>query len=159
MMTKGESMNVLKEKGLIVVLMVCLTFIFGSQSFAETCPNLIGDWDYDGNWALYDPAIPGYSFMTQTGIIHITNQSDCVFYGTVERLTPSAESFPATGAIYNNTNFIITTEDSTLHGILYNYNTKRGLYKKMKYSTSNIGINGGDQALLGTSHGKAIRRW
>ena len=158
-MTKGESMNGLKEKGFIVVLVVCLTLVFGSQSFAENCPNLVGDWDYDGNWALYDPAIPGYSFMTQTGIIHITNQNNCVFYGTVEVVSPAASVSPLTGAIYNLTNITITTSDSTLDGILYAYNLKRELYRKIKYSTSNIGINGGDQTLQGASQGNAIRRW
>jgi hypothetical protein len=159
MMTGKGSRFVLAVKGTIVVLTVCLTFFVGSQSFAQTCPDLVGDWDYSSNWANYDPSIPGYSFTTQTGIIHITNQSNCVFYGTVERVYPSASIDPVTGAIYNLINMTMTTGDSTLHGILYAYNLKRGLFRKINYSTSNIGIDGGDQTSLGTSQGKAIRRW
>jgi len=41
MMTKGESMNGLKEKGFIVVLVVCLTLVFWKPVFCENCPNLV----------------------------------------------------------------------------------------------------------------------
>jgi hypothetical protein len=61
------------RKGPIVVLTVCLTLIVGSRTLAQTCPNVIGDWDYSSNWALYDPSTTSYSFTTQTGILHITD--------------------------------------------------------------------------------------
>ena len=140
----------------VVFFMACLTFIFGSLSFAETCPDLIGDWDYSSSWANYDPSGPGYSFTTQTGIIHITEQSNCVFYGTVEMLTPSIRVEPATGAVYNGKNIILTAGDSTFHGILGA--RKKGLYMKINFSSSNISINGDDQTLQGASQGNATRR-
>jgi hypothetical protein len=133
---------------------------YGTKEYvpSETCPNLLGDWDYDSKWAFYDPNTDSYDFTFQTGIIHITDQEDCVFYGTIEALSPASLTKPMTGAITDFNKVILVSTDSTVHGILGSYDISKGVYTKINYAASNISIEGGNQATQLSSSGVATRR-
>jgi hypothetical protein len=162
---RKKSMFVLTVKCLIIILTVCLTLMIGSQSFAEICPNLIGDWDYTSNYVRYNPNTDSYTLFTETGVIHITDQNNCVFYGTNELLSPNAGIYPVLGTIYNNKSVIIVTANTalddyhlnqnTVQGFLFAYNSTRKLYKKIKFSAHNAMGGAGE---LGASQGTLIRR-
>jgi len=153
-MTGKRSMFALRS--ILVILTVCLTFIVASESFCaeKTCPNVVGDWDYTSNRVLYDPAT-GYWYETHTGIFHITNQNDCVFYGTVEVVSPTPFSDVLTGAIWDlkTLSLTMTTGESSVRGILRKKSKK--LYKSIIFSTSNVGVDENTQM---TSQRSATRR-
>ena len=145
-------------KRLIFVLTLCLVMISASLSFAA-CPNVVGDWDFTVRSAFYNPVTDTYGYETHKGIFHIKNQNGCLFYGYREIPDSPASGSPLTGAISTSQGAIaitITAGDRILLGTLGGYAQTKGLYTRIKYSRSNLGVT--DSDIQKTGLGTAIRR-
>ena len=146
------------KKTFMFVLMLCLTIIIGNQAFAQSCPNVVGDWDFTIQAASYDPLTNTYGYEEIKGVIHITDQNGCLFYGYSEVLPPH-EGCPLTGVISHARAITVTSCDTTVNGILRGYDTSRGIFTIMEATFSNLEVvKGGEEDWQGTGTFNAIRR-
>ena len=143
-----------------VVLIMCLAIVSGGSVFAETWPNVVGDWDATWKNVTYDNDTEAYAYSDGTSTIHITDQSGRLFYGNLEFQKSDGSgtgTSPVTGVITGKRKMIITWSVATRNVMLANYDENKGLYTKWKavgYNL-NLGSSGGGQ---GAVYVTAIRR-
>lgn len=137
----------------LFVITLFLAIIIGRLAIAQTCPDVIGDWDFNIQSAYYDPSTNTYGYETHNGVFHIISQDGCLFYGNRE--VEGSES-PLTGAISlgGPVAITMTSDDRIFSGTLRGY--VDGLYTIIKYVRSNLGISSSDKQKTGL--GKATRR-
>ena len=143
-----------------VVLIMCLAIVSGGSVFAETWPNVVGDWDATVKRVTYDNDTEDYAYSDVTSTIHIIDQSGRLFYGNIEFQKSDGSgtgSSPITGVITGRKNMIITWSAVTLNVTLTGYDKNERLYTKWESvgNSLNLGSSGGGQV---ATYATAIRR-
>ena len=143
-----------------VVLIMCLAIVSGGSVFAETCPNVVGDWDTTVKRVTYDNDTEDYTYSIGSATYYIIDQSDCLFYGNVEFQNGSGTvSSPITGVITEKKKLIITWSDITINVTLTGYDKNKGLYTKWKFIGYDLNLGSSDPAgRQNAVYGTAIRR-
>ncbi len=141
-------------KKFVFFLTLYLIIISGSLALAETCPNVVGDWDYNGQQVYYDPETDTYGYETEYGIIHVTNQNGCLFYGHVEIPGCTDCGGPITGAI-DGRDVTMTTDVTIVNCTLWCFNVYKG-FTKMYCTVSSLSQDSNDS--FSTHKGTASRR-
>lgn len=143
-----------------VVLIMCLAIVSGGSVFAETWPNVVGDWDATVKRVSYDNDTGDSAYSDTTSTIHIIDQSGRLFYGNIEfqkRDGSGTGSSPITGVITGKKTMIITWSLWTIKVTLTGYDKNERLYTKWEsigYNL-NLGSSGGGQV---ATYATAIRR-
>ena len=143
-----------------VVLIMCLAIVSGGSVFAETCPNVVGDWDTTVKRETYDNDTEDYTYSDGSATYHIIDQSDCLFYGNVEFQSGSGTvSSPITGVITEKKKMIITWSDITINVTLSGYDKSKGLYTKWNFVGYDLNLGSSDPSgRQNAVYGTAIRR-
>ncbi|MDN3512903.1 MAG: hypothetical protein NG747_00715 [Candidatus Brocadia sp.] len=143
-----------------VALIICLAIVSGDPVFAETCPNVVGDWDTTVKRVTYANDTEDYTYSDGSATYSIIDQNDCLFYGNVEFQNDSGTvSFPITGVITEKKKLIITWSDVTINVTLTGYDKNKGLYTKWKFIGYDLNLGssdpGGAQSAV---YGTTVRR-
>ncbi len=143
-----------------VVLIMCLAIVSGGSVFAETWPNVVGDWDTTMKRVTYDNDTEDYTYSDGSATYHIIDQNDCLFYGNVEFQNGSGTvSSPITGVITEKKKMIITWSDITINVTLIGYDKNKVLYTKWKFIGYDLNLGSSDPAgRQNAVYGTAIRR-
>lgn len=143
-----------------VALIMCLAIVSGGLVFAETCPNVVGDWDTTVKRVTYSNNTEDYFYSDGNVTYHIIDQSDCLFYGNVEFQNGSGTvSSPITGVITEKKKMIITWYDITIHVTLTGYDKNNGLYTKWKFIGYDLNLGSSDPSgSQNAVYGTAVRR-
>ena len=143
-----------------VVLIICLAIVSGGSVLAETCPNVVGDWDTTMKRVTYDNDTEDYTYSDGSATYYIVDQNDCLFYGNVEFQNGSGTvSSPITGVRTEKNKLIITWSDITINVMLTGYDKNKGLYTKWKFIGYDLNLGSSDPAgRQNAVYGTAIRR-
>jgi hypothetical protein len=142
---------VIKKEFLLILTLLCL-IIFTVGSALGACSSIIGDWDFTGSRVSYDES--GYEYGQTIATAHITTQDGCLFYGYLDVPADPTGDYKFTGAI-RGTTVTMTSKDAITTGTLYDYNSTKKIYKRMKYITSELDASGYG---FGTHKGTAVRK-
>lgn len=142
------------------VLIMCLAIVSGGSVFAETWPNVVGDWDATVKRVAYDNDSKDSAFSDTTSTIHIVDQSGRLFYGNIEFQKSDGSgtgTSPITGVMTEKKKMTITWSLVTLNVTLTGYDKNERLYTKWESVGSglNLGASGGGQV---ASYATATRR-
>ena len=91
------------KKFAISTIVLGLSVLIGGWAFAQSCPDVVGEWDISGEQILsqwryqQDPPFE-FTYQTLEGVIEIVDQQGCLFHGW---LYLGAFQFPLVGTIKN----------------------------------------------------------
>lgn len=138
------------NKKIFAVVLTIFVILIGSRTFAATCPNIMGDYDFGFDYVACDSGNCGFG--SAGGIMRVTGQNGCLFYGYTE--WPDQYQCPFTGAISGKAVTGTDCDNVLINGALLNYNSATHLYDRMKFTLTETS----DPGLQFTGVGTATRR-
>ena len=76
------------KKHALFIITLGLSVFIGGLAFAQSCPDVVGDWEVTGEQVLgqwrpgEDPSFV-YIYQSLDGVIVIVDQQGCLFYGNI----------------------------------------------------------------------------
>lgn len=88
-------------------------------AFADSCPNLLGNWNVTSESAAYDAGPPVYAaFVSSTGVLTVYDQRNCLFLARYQRTDLAEPEQWLTGAIGPSGDLTLTGSSNLAKGKL-----------------------------------------
>jgi hypothetical protein len=127
------------KKRAVFVMALGLCVFIGGLAFAQSCPDVVGEWDVTGEqiysqWRYHEETPFEFEYRPRDGVIEIVEQRECLFHGWVHT---GDFKLPLVGTI-NNRNIIMVSGDAVTNAKLRGYNRDTRLFTIMNITAFDI---------------------